>query len=99
MNVMTERTILIQARVLESDARRLDADAYALGLTNRSAAIREAMRLLHRRARHALLALEYDTFYGEGSEAPLSDVTAIGDEVASSSIAGQTMSRSKPAST
>lgn len=87
---MTEHMMLVQARVPEAHARRLDADAQALGLTNRSEAIREAMRLLHRHARHAVLARDYDTFYGKDSGAPLSDVSAIGDEVATSFITGQT---------
>lgn len=89
MMAMTQRTTLVQARVPESDARRLDADADALGLANRSAAIREAMRLLHRQARHAVLAQEYDAFYGKGSQASVSDVAAIGDHVAIASISGE----------
>lgn len=90
MVCMTERTTLVQARVPDSDARRLDADAKALGLTNRSEALREAMRMLHRYARHARLAQDYDSFYGEGTEAPLSDMTAIGDEVATLSMRSET---------
>lgn len=86
---MTDRTTLIQARVREADARRLDADAHALGLTNRSEAIREAIRLLHRQARHAVLAQDYDTFYGKDSQVPVSEVAAIGDRVAIASITGE----------
>lgn len=83
---MTERLTLVQARVTEADAGRLDADASALGLANRSEAIREAMRLLHRRARHAVLAQDYDTFYGKVEQVPVSDVAAIGDRVAAAAI-------------
>lgn len=57
-----------------------------LGLANRSAAVREGLRLLHRRARELALAQDYDSFY-QGSAAPLSEVTAAGDEVAASTIA------------
>ena len=84
---MTERMTIVQARVPEADARRLDADADALGLTNRSEGIREGLRLLHQRARHAALARDYDTFYGPGVQAPVGDVAAIGDRVATGSIA------------
>ncbi|MBK5250862.1 MAG: ribbon-helix-helix protein, CopG family [Actinomycetales bacterium] len=85
---MTERKMLVQARVPEADARRLDADAPALGLSNRSEAIREGLRLLHRRARHAALARDYDTFYGTSVQAPVSDVAAIGDQLAAEAITG-----------
>lgn len=73
---------LVQARLPDGDARRLDADADALGLANRSEAVREGLRLLHRHARHATLTREYDTFYGADTPAPVSDVTAIGDQIA-----------------
>ncbi len=79
---MTGRMTLVQARVSEDDAHRLDIDARALGLANRSEGIREALRLLHSRARHVALAQDYDTFYGAGRQAPVSDVAAIGDQVA-----------------
>lgn len=86
---MTERMTLVQARVPEADARRLDADAGALGLANRSEAIREGLRLLHQRARHAALARDYDTFYGTGVQAPISDVTTIGDQIAAETVSGE----------
>lgn len=89
MIAMTERMTMVQARVPESDARRLDADARALGLTNRSEAIREGLRLLHRRARDAALARDYDTFYGIDVQARVSDVAAIGDQIAGESITGE----------
>lgn len=89
MEAMTRGKTLVQARVSEADARRLDADAAALGLTNRSEAIREAMRLLHRRARHAVLARDYDSFYGTGAQAPISDATAIGDQIAALTMADE----------
>lgn len=71
------------------DVRRLDADAQVLGLDNRSEGIREALRLLHRRARHAALERDYDVFCGEGGQAQLSDVAAIGDRIAVDAIAGE----------
>ncbi|MGH3446272.1 MAG: hypothetical protein ACRDQA_13870 [Nocardioidaceae bacterium] len=87
---MTERMMILQARVSEEDARQLDADMGALGLDNRSQALREGLRLLHRRARHAALANDYDAFYGVGTEqAPVSDVTAVGAEIADETIRAQ----------
>ncbi|MDQ3579692.1 MAG: ribbon-helix-helix domain-containing protein [Actinomycetota bacterium] len=79
---MTERMTLVQARVSEDDAHRLDSDARALGLANRSEGIREALRLLHAQARHLVLAEDYDTFYGAGVPVPVSEVAAIGDRIA-----------------
>ena len=73
---------LVQARVSEDDAHRLDTDARALGLANRSEGIREGLRLLHSRARDVALAQDYDIFYGAGVHAPVSDVSAIGDRIA-----------------
>jgi Arc/MetJ-type ribon-helix-helix transcriptional regulator len=78
---------LVQARVSRADAQRLDDDAGELGLASRSEAVREGLRLLHRRARDAALAREYDEFYG--GEAPLSDVTAAGDHIAAGTIAAR----------
>lgn len=89
MIAMTGHMTLVQARVSEADAHRLDADARALGLTNRSEAIREGLRLLHGRARHAALARDYDTFYGTAGQAPVSDVAAIGDQIAAAAITGE----------
>lgn len=83
---MTDHMTLVQARVSEADARQLDADAHALGLVSRSEALREGLRLLHRRARHAALARDYDNFYGTGAQAPVSDVTAVGDQIAAEAI-------------
>lgn len=82
---MTERTTLIQARVDEQDVRQIERDMASLGLQNRSDAIREGLRLLHRHARHANLARDYDDFYN-GSEAPTSDITAIGDQIAADTM-------------
>lgn len=75
-----------------ADARRLDADAHALGLANRSEAVREGLRLLHRRARHAALADDYDAFSGAGakvpvSKVPVSEIAAIGEQIAAAVIA------------
>ncbi|HEY8471586.1 MAG TPA: ribbon-helix-helix protein, CopG family [Natronosporangium sp.] len=77
---------MIQARVPADVARQVDEDAAVLGLPNRSAAVREGLRLLHRRARERALAQDYDDFY-RGAPVPLSDVTAIGDQVAVDTIA------------
>lgn len=85
MDCMTDRTTLVQARLPVADAQRLDDDARALGLPNRSAAIREGLRLLHRKARQEALAHDYDTFYG-GAGVPPSDVATIGDQVAADSM-------------
>lgn len=76
---------LIQARVPENHAQQIDEDIATLGLRNRSDAVREALRLLHQRAAHVALAREYDEFYGE-REAPVSEVTAIGDQLAAESM-------------
>lgn len=78
---MTEQVTIVQARLTEKHARQVDQDIATLGLRNRSEAVREGLRLLHRRAAHAALASEYDEFYGS-AEAPVSDVTDIGDQVA-----------------
>lgn len=78
---MTEQMTLVQARLSEKHARQVDQDIATLGLRSRSEAVREGLKLLHRQAAHAALAREYDDFYGN-AEAPVSDVTAIGDEVA-----------------
>jgi hypothetical protein len=83
---MTESMTVIQARVPTAIARQADKDAALLGLANRSAAVREGLRLLHRRARERALAQDYDDFY-RGATAPLSDVTAIGEQVAATAIA------------
>lgn len=83
---MTVSMTLVQARVPEDDARRLDHDMRALGLSSRSEALREGLRLLHRRARHAALAHDYDNFYGTGKQAPVSDVTAWGDQIAADTM-------------
>lgn len=80
-NRMTEQMTLMQARLSEKHARQVDQDIATLGLRSRSEAVREGLKLLHRQAAHAALAREYDDFYGN-AEAPVSDVTAIGDEVA-----------------
>ncbi|MGH3821225.1 MAG: ribbon-helix-helix protein, CopG family [Pseudonocardiaceae bacterium] len=77
---------LVQARVSDAVAQQLDADARALGLANRSEAVREGLRLLHRRARHAALARDYDAFYGDAAQAPVSEVTEVGDIVAAQTI-------------
>jgi Arc/MetJ-type ribon-helix-helix transcriptional regulator len=86
---MTERMTLVQARVSEADARRLDVDANELGLQNRSEAVREGLRLLHRRARQAALAHDYDDFYGADVQVPVSELSAIGDQIAAVTVAGR----------
>ncbi len=89
MKNMTERTTLVQARVSEADAHQLDTDAHLLGLPNRSEAVREGLRLLHRRARHAALAHDYDTFYGSNAETPVSDVAALGELIAAEALTSE----------
>lgn len=79
---MTASTTLVQARLPLGDLRRLDEDVHALGLANRSEAVRAALRLLHKHAAQQVLAREYDEFYGVGVQAPVGDVTFLGDEVA-----------------
>jgi hypothetical protein len=81
---MTESMTVIQARVPIAIARQADEDAALLGLANRSAAVR--LRLLHRRARENALAQDCDDFY-RGTTAPLSDVTATGEQVAATAMA------------
>lgn len=79
MTCMTDRMTMVQARLSEDDAQRLDADMQTLGLRSRSEALRTGLRLLHRHARHAGLAKEYDEFYGAGETAPVTDLAAMGD--------------------
>lgn len=77
---------IVQARLSPEDAMQLDADRKVLGLATRSDAVREGLRLLHKTARYAALAREYDDFYGPGVEAPMSEITAIGDQVAADAV-------------
>jgi hypothetical protein len=65
----------MQARVPRDIADHVAADAAVLGLDGVSEAIREGLRLLHRRAELAALAQDYDDFYGD-NPAPVSDVTS-----------------------
>lgn len=76
-----EHTSLVQARLSAQHARQVDQDMATLGLRTRSDAVRAGLRLLHRQARQEALAREYDEFYG-GQPAPLTDTTAIGDQLA-----------------
>lgn len=68
-------THIVQARVSDEVLDQLTADAETLGLESTSAALREGIELLHRKASQMRLARSYDDFYG-GEPAPLSDVTA-----------------------
>ena len=68
-------THIVQARVSDHILDQLAADAATLGLDSTSAALREGIELLHRKAAQTRLARTYDDFYG-GEPAPLSDVTA-----------------------
>ncbi|HEX9232126.1 MAG TPA: hypothetical protein VF869_09465 [Jatrophihabitantaceae bacterium] len=68
-------TVLMQARIPREIADHVASDAMVLGLDGVSDAIREGLRLLHRRAELIALAEEYDDFYG-GTPAPVSDATA-----------------------
>lgn len=78
---------IVQARLSPEDAMRLDADRKVLGLATRSDAVREGLRLLHKTARYAALAQEYDDFYGAGTQAPMGAIAAYGDQVAAEAIA------------
>ena len=78
---------LAQARLSEEEARRLDADIRALGLDDRSTAVRLGLRLVHRRAREARLAQSYDEFYAREGYMPESEVAAIGGQLAGDVIA------------
>lgn len=77
---------IVQARLTPEDARQLDDDRKVLGLTTRSDAVREGLRLLHKTARYAALAQEYDDFYGAGAEAPMGAIAAYGDQVAAEAL-------------
>ena len=68
-------TVLMQARIPREIADHVASDAMVLGLDGVSDAIREGLRLLHRRAELIALGQEYDDFYG-GQPAPVSDATA-----------------------
>ena len=57
----------MQARIDAGFARELvEHDAAVLGLEGPSELVREALRLLHRRAREMDLAAAYDEFYAGG---------------------------------
>lgn len=86
MNRMTDQMTVVQARISARAVHQLDHDAESLGIGTRSEAVRAGLRLLHREARHAALAGEYDRFYG-GEPAPVSDVAAIGEHIAADAIA------------
>lgn len=77
---------IVQARLTSEDAAQLDDDRKVLGLATRSDAVREGLRLLHKTARYAALAQEYDGFYGEGTQAPVGDIAAYGDQVAAETM-------------
>lgn len=64
-----------------TDASQLDDDLEVLGLSSRSEGVRAALRLLHRAARHAAIARDYDDFYGAGL-VPMGDVAALGAHIA-----------------
>lgn len=77
---------VVQARLTPEDAAQLDDDRKVLGLATRSDAVREGLRLLHKTARYAALAQEYDDFYGAGAQAPTGAIAAYGDLVAAESM-------------
>lgn len=77
---------MVQARLSDQHTRQVDQDMATLGLRNRSEAVREGLRLLHKQAEQDALAQEYDEFYGEGQAAPLSDMPAVGDHLAADVI-------------
>ena len=78
--------LIVQTRMSSDAVEQLDADRAVLGLQTRSAAIREGLRLLHKRARNAKLGQDYDDFYGTDVGAPASDVAAVGDQIAADVI-------------
>jgi len=78
---------VVQARLSPEDVAQLDHDRKVLGLATRSDAVREGLRLLHKTARYAALAQEYDDFYGAGAQAPMGAIAAYGDLVAAESMA------------
>jgi Arc/MetJ-type ribon-helix-helix transcriptional regulator len=82
---MTNQQI-VQTRITSQDAEQLDADLEVLGFRTRSDAIRAGLRLLHKQARYAALSSDYDTFYGAGAVAPLSDLAAAGDQIAADTM-------------
>src|SRR5947207_1803188 len=69
------RIAILQARVPRPLAHEIEQDMRVLGLTSQSETIREALKLLHERAREIAMAQDYDQFYG-GDAAPLPDLTA-----------------------
>ena len=85
MNRMTPPEV-VQARLSPEDAAQLDHDRKVLGLATRSDAVREGLRLLHKTARYAALAQEYDDFYGAGAQALMGGIAAYGDLVAAESM-------------
>ena len=85
MNCMTDHQI-VQTRMSSDAVEQLDADRTVLGLQTRSAAIREGLRLLHKRARNAKLGQDYDEFYGTDVDVPVSDLAAVGDQIAADAI-------------
>ena len=68
-------SVILQARVSSDVAEALSADIDALGLDGTSEAIREALLLLHRKARLVAVGQSYDAFY-DSEPAPVSEVTA-----------------------
>lgn len=71
---------------LDTELVTADRDMDTLGLRSRSEAVREGLRLLHKQAEQDALAREYDNFYGEGQEAPPTDMTTVGDQLAADVI-------------
>ncbi len=73
---MTEpSTVVLQARVPRDLADDIARDVETLGLDGTSDAIRQGLRLLHRKAQEHAMARSYDDFY-KGERAPVSEATA-----------------------
>jgi len=72
-------SVIVQTQLPANEVQQLDRDRKLLGLVTRSDAIRQALRLLHKRAEDEAIIREYDEFYGKDVRAPLSDLSAIGD--------------------
>ncbi|MGH3632299.1 MAG: hypothetical protein ACRDRL_33285 [Sciscionella sp.] len=70
MTSTTGATEVWQARIPHEFAAELHADAEILGLDGRTDIVKEALKLLHRRAAEERMAHSVDTFY-DGATPPL----------------------------
>jgi len=70
MGAITSKTEVWQARIGHDLAMQLRQDAQLLGLEGRTDIVKEALRLLHRRAAEERMARSVEDFYGS-DPAPL----------------------------